>query len=53
MVHLDEHMGSQSHGHELHVDALVVHFGMGLSLFDLATFYTFDDAWRMSLLAYK
>jgi hypothetical protein len=25
----------------------------GLSLFDLATFYTFDDAWRMSLLAYK
>ena len=26
------------------------HFGMGLSLLDLATF---DDAWRMSLLAYK
>ena len=30
MVHLGEHMGSQSHGHELHGDALVVHFGMGL-----------------------
>ena len=29
------------------------HFGMGLSLLDLATLLIFDDAWRMSLLAYE